>query len=100
MKLEKAEFDDLIASPRLPLVNIGCGKDQMLKATAETVADIVDYKGAIIWDQTKPDGTPRKVLDVSMLNALGWQAGISLKTGLAITYNEYCKRLEKIDFYR
>jgi len=94
MKLEKAEFDDLIASPRLPLVNIGCGKDQTLKATAETVAAIVDYKGAIIWDRTKPDGTPRKVLDVSMLNALGWKAEISLKTGLTITYNEYCKRLE------
>jgi len=99
MELEGAKFDGLVETPRLPFVNIGCGKDQTLKATAETVADIVDYKGAIIWDQTKPDGTPRKVLDISMLNALGWQAEISLETGLSITYNEYCKRLEKIDLY-
>jgi len=95
MNLEDSKFDELLAPPRLPLVNIGCGNDQTLKETAEIVANIVDYKGEIIWDQTKPDGTPRKVLDVSIINALGWQAKISLKTGLVKTCNEYCANIDQ-----
>jgi GDP-L-fucose synthase len=95
MNLEGAKFDELVAPSRLPLVNIGCGNDQTLKETAEIVANIVDYKGEIIWDQTKPDGTPRKVLDVSIINALGWQAKISLKTGLVKTCNEYCANIDQ-----
>ncbi|MDM8542700.1 GDP-L-fucose synthase [Desulfococcaceae bacterium HSG9] len=95
MNLEDAEFDELVVPPRLPLVNIGCGNDQTLKATAEIVANIVDYKGEIIWDQTRPDGTPRKILDVSIINALGWQAKISLKTGLRRTYNQYCAKINQ-----
>ena len=56
---------------------------------SEIIKDVVDYKGEIIWDSTKPDGTPRKLLDVSRMKAKGWESGISLKDGIRKTYEWY-----------
>ncbi len=68
------------------LYNIGTGKDITIKQLAETIQKIVGHKGPIVWDTTKPDGTPRKLLDVSKLNNLGWKAEIDLKQGIESTY--------------
>ena len=68
-------------------VNIGTGKDLTIKNLSETIADIVGYNGEVIWDTSKPNGTPRKLLDVSKLNILGWKATTSLKDGIAAAYD-------------
>ena len=68
------------------ILNIGCGKDVTIAEVAQLMKDTVGYDGAIVFDATKPDGTPRKLLDVSRLFALGWQPSIDLRRGLAETY--------------
>lgn len=68
-------------------VNIGCGQDLSIRELAETMARVMGYTGHIETDPTKPDGTPRKLLDVSRLRALGWEARISLEQGLRETYD-------------
>ena len=70
------------------LINIGVGEDLSIKELAEMIKDIVGYKGKIIFDSSKPDGTPRKLMDVSKLSSLGWKASISLKEGIAQVYKE------------
>ncbi len=70
-------------------VNIGVGKDITIRELAEMIQDIVGYEGKIIYDTSKPDGTPQKLLDVSRLNELGWKASIPLKEGIAQTYEWY-----------
>lgn len=67
-------------------VNIGTGKDSKIKDIAELVKDIVGFKGEIIWDKTKPDGTPKKLLDISRVKALGWEPKIDLATGIRMAY--------------
>ena len=71
------------------LINIGWGKDQTIRELAETISDIVGYKGSIKWDSGKPDGTPRKLLDVSRLTEKGWQAKINLADGIREVYRWY-----------
>lgn len=71
------------------IVNIGTGKDITIKELADLVRAIVGFDGEIIWDTTKPDGTPRKLLDVSKLNSLGWKSCLSLKEGIERTYKWY-----------
>ncbi len=70
------------------LVNIGTGEDISIKELAEMIKEIAAYKGKIVFDTTKPDGTPRKLLDVSKLSKLGWQASILLKNGIETVYKE------------
>ena len=72
-------------------VNVGTGKDCSLQELAGYIADIVDYTGEIEWDTTIPKGTPRKLLDVSRMEALGWKSKISLKEGIKRTYQWYCE---------
>ncbi|WP_275675342.1 GDP-L-fucose synthase family protein [Streptomyces sp. MUM 178J] len=67
-------------------VNVGCGEDLTIRELAETVADVTGYTGRIAWDTGKPDGTPRKLLDVSRLASLGWKPKIGLRDGIASTY--------------
>ncbi len=69
-----------------PLVNIGCGQDVTIGDLAQTVMDVVGFSGRIAFDATKPDGTPRKLLDVSRLDDLGWRARTSLRDGIACAY--------------
>jgi GDP-L-fucose synthase len=70
------------------LVNIGCGEDISIKDLALLVKEIVNYNGNLIFDTSKPDGTPRKLLDISKLKSIGWSPKISLKEGIASVYNE------------
>ncbi|HEX8979458.1 MAG TPA: GDP-L-fucose synthase [Parasulfuritortus sp.] len=72
-----------------PLVNIGVGEDMTIRELAETIADVVGYKGEISFDTTKPDGTPRKLLDVSYMRSMGWCAKTSLRDGLALAYADF-----------
>ena len=76
------------------LVNIGWGEDQTIKELAETICEVVSYHGKLRFDPTQPDGTPRKVLDVSRLKALGWQPKIKLREGLQQVYRWYCEEYE------
>ena len=71
------------------LVNVGTGDDLTIRALAETMADVVGFEGGLRFDTTKPDGTPRKLLDSSALTELGWQARIELRDGIASTYAWY-----------
>jgi GDP-L-fucose synthase len=82
--------------PMLSHINVGTGVDCTIKELTETVARVVGYKGKIVWDTTKPDGTPRKLMDVSRLKALGWQASISLKKGLGSTYQWFLEHQEQL----
>lgn len=69
-----------------PLINIGVGEDVTIAVLAQTVCEVVGFEGEIVFDTGKPDGTPRKLMDVGRLNALGWQASTALKEGLQRTY--------------
>lgn len=72
-----------------PLLNVGTGEDVTIRELAEAVMDIVGFEGRIVFDSSKPDGTPRKLLDVSRLTALGWQASTSLREGIRKAYAAY-----------
>lgn len=74
------------------IVNIGCGEDVTIRELAEVIAEIVGYSGGFRFDSTKPDGTPRKLLDVSRINALGWVPQISLREGVAMTHADFSAR--------
>ncbi|MFE9773380.1 GDP-L-fucose synthase family protein [Streptomyces sp. NPDC005931] len=74
-------------------VNVGTGSDLTIRETAELVAEVVGYQGDVEWDADQPDGTPRKMLDVSRLTALGWAPRIGLREGLAQTYAWYVEHL-------
>ena len=68
------------------IINLGCGEDISIRELAELICDIVGFNGELAWDTTKPDGTPRKLLDVSKIHALGWQHEIGLREGITRTY--------------
>ena len=70
-------------------MNVGTGADVTIRNLAGTIAEVVGYTGEIVWDSSKPDGTPRKLLDVSRLRALGWEPSIGLREGIASTYEWY-----------
>jgi GDP-L-fucose synthase len=72
-----------------PLVNVGVGEDVTIKELAELVGEVVGFDGELVFDTTKPDGTPRKLMDVSRLNAMGWVAPTQLSAGLAIAYSDF-----------
>lgn len=81
-------YDDDIA------LNVGCGEDVTIKELAELVAEIVGFQGDILWDDSKPDGTPRKLLDTTRINNLGWYPKIELSTGIRDTYDWYQSQLD------
>jgi len=91
---EFLHVDDLAAACLLLLekydsqeiINIGCGEDVTIRELAELICDVVGFDGELVWDKTKPDGTPRKLLDVTRIRALGWQPRIPLRQGIAKTY--------------
>ena len=68
------------------IINVGCGEDISVRELAELICEVVGFDGDLIWDATKPDGTPRKLLDVTKLGALGWKPSIPLRDGIARTY--------------
>lgn len=73
------------------IINVGCGEDLTIRELAELIASVVGYRGAVDWDTSKPDGTPRKLLDVTRIQALGWRPKISLESGVRQTYEWFCK---------
>jgi GDP-L-fucose synthase len=77
------------------IVNVGCGEDISIRELAELVCDVVGFQGELTWDKTKPDGTPRKLLDVSKLRGLGWTPTIPLREGIARTYDWFLKNVAK-----
>jgi len=88
---------ELLNYPKPCFVNLGTGIDLTIRELAETVADVVGYRGEIVFDSSKPDGTPRKLQDVSRMTSLGWQAKTFLREGLERTYMWF---LENMDNYR
>ena len=85
MQLDDATYQ-ANTQPMLSHINVGTGVDCTIKELTETVAKVVGFAGEIVWDTSKPDGTPRKLMDVSRLRALGWQASIPLEEGLRDAY--------------
>jgi GDP-L-fucose synthase len=96
MNLDDATYQQH-TQPMLSHINVGTGVDCTIKELTETVAEVVGFEGNIVWDTTKPDGTPRKLLDVSRLKALGWQASTPLNEGLQDAYQWF---LENQDNFR
>lgn len=86
MEVDEAAYH-AITKPMLSHINVGSGVDCTIKELAIKIANIIGFGGRLVFDSTKPDGTPRKLLDVSRLTALGWQASIELEQGLQDTYN-------------
>jgi len=76
------------------LFNVGSGKDITIKALAELVQKVVGFEGDVIWDASKPDGTPRKLMDISLLAGQGWHANTSLEDGIVRVYQSYLDKLE------
>lgn len=74
------------------IINVGCGEDVTIRELAELICDVVGFEGSLVFDTSKPDGTPRKLLDTSRLAALGWRPGIGLREGVAQTYAWYGER--------
>lgn len=74
-----------------PLVNIGTGTDVTIRELAETITKVVGFNGKLSFDASKPDGTPRKLMDVSRLNGLGWKASTTLEDGIALAYKDFLK---------
>jgi GDP-L-fucose synthase len=96
MELPDREFDSLLrgdpAAPQPPLVNIGWGEDYTIRDLAQRVREAVGFRGEIEWDASKPDGTPRKLLDASRMKALGWNPRVSLDEGLKNAYQDFLRR--------
>jgi len=74
-------------------LNVGTGEDITIRELTEIIADVVGYQGEILWDTEKPNGTPRKLLDVSKLKSLGWSPRLALQVGISQTYLWYLSQL-------
>ena len=95
IQLESSVYDEN-TEPMLSHINVGTGEDCTIKELAETMAKVVGFKGKIVFDTNKPDGTPRKLMDVSRINRMGWKANISLEDGLQSTYRWFLKNVDSL----
>ena len=93
LQLEPARFDALLNEEQAPLVNIGTGVDRTIRELAEMVAEVVGFEGELVFDPSKPDGTPRKLQNVDRIHALGWHHTIELEDGIRRTYAAVKDRL-------
>jgi GDP-L-fucose synthase len=96
MGLPDERFDSLFTSSSPPLINIGCGEDLTIRELVQLVKDVVGYQGEVEWDNSKPDGTPQKLLDSSRLHALGWKTKTPLTEGIRSTYAWFLDNLEHL----
>ena len=87
--LAEAAFKCMLRYDSGDIINVGTGKDITIKDLAETIADVVGFKGEVVWDTSKPNGTPRKVLNVDKIESLGWEPKVSLREGIKKTYELY-----------
>jgi GDP-L-fucose synthase len=92
MRLPEAQFDRLVAPEQAPLINIGAGSDSTIAELAALVADVVGFRGELVYDASKPDGMPRKLLDSSRIAALGWKPAVGLREGIALAYQDFQRR--------
>tara|TARA_B100000212_G_C27321437_1_gene510329 strand:+ start:221 stop:1198 length:978 start_codon:yes stop_codon:yes gene_type:complete len=90
MNLPKSVFEK-VTDPRCSHINVGTGKDLTIRELGKTIAEIINYQGELIFDVSKPDGTPRKLLDASKIKDLGWTPKIDLIEGLKNTYKDFAK---------
>ncbi len=90
MNLPKATYDQH-TSPMQSHINVGYGSDITIAELAKTVGQVVGYQGEIVFDTTKPDGAPRKLMDSNRLKSLGWQAKVNLQEGLTLAYQDFLK---------
>ena len=91
--LAEAAFKCMVNYDSEEIINVGTGKDITIKELAETIADVVGFKGEIIWDISKPNGTPRKVLNIDKIKSLGWKPKVGLREGIEKTYELYKESL-------
>lgn len=103
MNLPEDQYDNLLGSDELktgkfepPLINIGVGEDVAIKELAETVKHVVGYEGEIVFDTTKPDGTPRKLLSIEKLIGLGWKPRVKLQDGLVLAYSGFVENFDRV----
>jgi len=97
MELERERIvSELLCYPEPNFVNLGTGKDITIRELAEIVRDVTGFRGEIVFDTTKPDGTPRKLQDVSRVNSLGWQAQTSLRSGIEKTYEWFLQNKDAV----
>ena len=89
MNLPEEKFTFLLSSHLFPIINIGYGEDVTIRELAEAVKETVGFDGNLRFDTSKPDGTPRKLLNVERLTQLGWKAKTGLKEGLELAYSDY-----------
>jgi len=94
MNLEDEIYSSLLAG--VPLINVGTGKDVTIRELAEQVCDLLGFKGELVFDTSRPDGTPQKLLDVSRMHQLGWQPRTTLAEGIARTYEAVRPQLEAL----
>ena len=95
LDLDKATYD-ANTEPMLSHINVGCGSDISILELAELVARVTGFKGRISTDPSKPDGTPRKLMDVSRLANMGWTASIGLEDGIRETYRWFLENVETV----
>jgi GDP-L-fucose synthase len=95
MNLDDVRFGSLLREDIPPLINIGTGEDVTIRELAETVARVLEFDGALVFDTSKPDGTPRKLMDVGLLHSLGWHHTIGLEDGIRLTWDAVCNHLGK-----
>ena len=91
--LAEAAFKCMVNYDSEEIINVGTGKDITIKELATTIADVVGFKGEIVWDTSKPNGTPRKVLNVDKIKSLGWEPKVGLREGIEKTYELYKESL-------
>ncbi len=87
MNLDDATYGTLLTETEPPLINVGSGEDVTIRELAELVTRTLGFKGKLVFDPSKPDGTPRKLMDVSKIHALGWRHKVALDEGIARTWN-------------
>ena len=91
--LAEAAFKCMVNYDSEEIINVGTGKDITIKELATTIADVIGFKGEIVWDTSKPNGTPRKVLNVDKIKSLGWEPKVDLREGIEKTYELYKESL-------
>jgi GDP-L-fucose synthase len=92
MNLPDSQFDAALARMRYPLINVGFGDDLTIAALAALIKDVVGYDGELLFDRTKPDGTPRKLIDSTQMRSLGWVPKTALRDGLAVALADFTAR--------
>jgi len=92
MSLNKETYQS-VTSPMQSHLNVGSGTDMTIRELAELIKKVVAFKGEILFDTSKPDGPPKKLMDSSKLNRLGWKPSVTLETGLSIAYNDFLSKI-------